>query len=66
MVALRNDELKEMGIVSVGHQITILKAVYDIKVKQGVPIEIDDYIPPCTIPAADCWTQMLILLSRRC
>ncbi len=55
-----------MGIVSVGHQITILKAVYDIKVKQGLPIEIDDYIPPCTLHATECWTRTLILSSCRC
>lgn len=55
-----------MGIASVGHQITILKAVYDTKVKQGVPIEIDDYIPPCTLHATKCWTQGLILYSCRC
>lgn len=55
-----------MGIASVGHQITILKAVYDIKVKQGVPIEIDDYIPPCMLHAIKRWTQALILYSCRC
>lgn len=37
-----------MGVGSVGHRLTILKAVYDIKVKQNVPIEPDDYVPLCT------------------
>lgn len=47
LVALKHEELKEMSIVSVGHRLTILKGVYDVKTKQDVPIESDHYIPPC-------------------
>jgi regulator of replication initiation timing len=47
---LQHAELKEMGVGSVGHRLTILKAVYEIKVKQNVPIEPDDYLPLCTYP----------------
>ena len=47
MIALKHDELKEMGIISVGHRLTILKGVYDVKVKQDVPVEQDHYIPLC-------------------
>jgi hypothetical protein len=47
LAALQHAELKEMGIGSVGHRLTILKAVYEIKVKQNVPIEPDDYVPLC-------------------
>lgn len=47
MVALKHDELKEMGIASVGHRLTILKNVYDIKVNQDIPIDSDHYIPSC-------------------
>ena len=36
-----------MGISSAGHRLTILKGVYDIKVKQDIPIEAEDYVPPC-------------------
>ncbi|KIX04269.1 uncharacterized protein Z518_05136 [Rhinocladiella mackenziei CBS 650.93] len=46
LVALKHDELKEMGIASVGHRLTILKNVYDMKVNQDIPIEPDDYVPP--------------------
>jgi protein STE50 len=35
-----------MGIASVGHRLTILKNVYDLKVNQDIPIEPDDYVPP--------------------
>ena len=36
-----------MGINSVGHRLTILKSVYDVKIAQDVPIESDHYIPLC-------------------
>lgn len=47
LIVLQHAELKEMGISSVGHRLKILKAVYEIKVKQNVPIEPDDYVPLC-------------------
>lgn len=47
LVALQHDDLKQMGIASVGHRLTILKAVYDLKVKQDIPIESDHYVPLC-------------------
>lgn len=46
LVALKHDELKEMGIASVGHRLTILKHVYDVKIDQDIPLEPDDYVPP--------------------
>lgn len=36
-----------MGIASVGHRLTILKQVYEVKVEQDVPVEADDYVPLC-------------------
>ncbi len=47
LIALRHEELKEMAIISVGHRLTILKGVYDVKVKQDIPIDSDHWIPPC-------------------
>ena len=47
LVALQHDELKQMGVTSVGHRLTILKNVYDIKIKQDIPIESDHYVPLC-------------------
>ena len=47
LIALKHEDLKEMSILSVGHRLTILKGVYDVKVRQDVPIESDHYIPPC-------------------
>ncbi|KAJ5194686.1 uncharacterized protein N7498_008124 [Penicillium cinerascens] len=45
LIALKHDELKEMGINSVGHRLTILKSVYEIKIRQQVPLDVDHYIP---------------------
>jgi hypothetical protein len=50
LIALKHEELKEMGINSVGHRLTILKNVYEIKVKQAVPLDADHYIPLCMLP----------------
>ena len=52
LVALQHDDLKQMGVTSVGHRLTILKSVYDIKIKQDIPIESDHYVPLCEY--ADC------------
>lgn len=45
LVALQHDDIKSMGIASVGHRLTILKSVYDVKKAQDVPIESDHYLP---------------------
>ncbi|KAK2046337.1 SAM domain-containing protein [Colletotrichum somersetense] len=45
LVALQHDDLKSMGIASVGHRLTILKSVYDVKKAQDIPIESDHYVP---------------------
>jgi protein STE50 len=39
-----------MGIHSIGHRLSILKGVYDLKVKQNIPIELDHYVPLCKLP----------------
>lgn len=49
LIALKHEELKEMGISSAGHRLTILKSVYEMKVKQGVAIDPDHYIAPCEL-----------------
>lgn len=49
LIALRHEELKEMGIVSIGHRLTILKAVYDVKIRHDIPIDSDHWIPPCEL-----------------
>lgn len=55
LIALRHDELKEMGIASVGHRLTILKSVYETKVKHDIPLDADHYIPLCMFPQVFCY-----------
>lgn len=44
-----------MGISSVGHRLTILKSIYDVKKAQDVPVESDHYLPLCThVPVHLC------------
>lgn len=45
LISLGHDELKELGIASIGHRLTILKNVYEQKLRSGVKIEDGDYVP---------------------
>lgn len=72
-MALHHDDLKSMGISSVGHRLTILKSVYDVKKAQDVPFESDHYLPLCmSSERALPWPSGLVLTfcpksdSRRC
>jgi hypothetical protein len=49
LVHLDHDELRDVGIKSVGHRLTILKNVYNIKIAHGVPIEPEHYVPVCML-----------------
>lgn len=49
---MQHPDLKEMGIASIGHRMTILKAVYEVKMKQNIPLDPDHYIPPCRFSLA--------------
>ncbi len=42
-----------MGIASIGHRLIILKGVYDLKVRQNVPIEPEHYVPLCKSVTSD-------------
>lgn len=45
IVAISHDELRELGVASAGHRLTILKAVYEQKRRSGVRIEEGHYVP---------------------
>ena len=51
LIALRHEELKEMGISSAGHRLTVLKSIYDVKIKQDITIEQEHYVPLCLSPS---------------
>ena len=48
LVHLDHEALKDIGVESVGHRLTILRNVYDIKVADDVPIEPEHFVPACT------------------
>lgn len=39
--------LQTLGVSSAGQRLAILKAIYNLKVEQDIPLEDDSYIPPC-------------------
>ncbi|KAG9125794.1 Adaptor for signal transduction [Ceratobasidium sp. 392] len=46
LTLLDHEYLKDIGIKSVGQRLAILKAVYQLKIEQDIPIEPDAYVPP--------------------
>ena len=66
LIALLHDDLKGIGVNSVGHRLTILKSVYDIKVKQDIPIETDNYVPLCKSPPELVSIPLLTICSGGC
>lgn len=48
LIRLNQDELRELGITSVGHRLSILKYVYNVKTAHDIPFDPDDYIPAST------------------
>lgn len=53
LIEMQHQDLKDMGITSVGHRLTALKGVYEIKVKQNIPLDPDHYVPLCKSTALD-------------
>jgi bZIP factor len=41
------DSLKSVGVATVGQRLAILKAIYQLKISHNIPLEQDDYVPPC-------------------
>ncbi|KAI4209417.1 MAG: hypothetical protein LQ351_007646 [Letrouitia transgressa] len=71
LAELGQEELKEMNILSMGHRLAILKAIYDVKIKQGFPIEPDSYVPPSYIkheekaPGQDVFDRLVRSMLER-
>ncbi|KAI0766906.1 hypothetical protein BD413DRAFT_142824 [Trametes elegans] len=49
LAVLDPDGLKEIGIATIGQRLAILKAVYNVKLAQNIPIEPDHYVPPSEV-----------------
>ncbi|KAK9368680.1 hypothetical protein V1509DRAFT_622448 [Lipomyces kononenkoae] len=45
LIHLDHDFLKDLGVSSIGHRLQILRAVYNIKIAQDIPIEAGQFIP---------------------
>jgi len=43
---LDHESLKDLGILSVGHRLRILRAIYDLKQRDGIALEEGDWSPP--------------------
>ncbi|KAJ6581177.1 hypothetical protein B0H19DRAFT_1207210 [Mycena capillaripes] len=43
---LNADSLKAVGVATIGQRVSILKAVYQLKLAHNVPIDPDSYVPP--------------------
>jgi len=44
---LDSEGLKDVGVTTIGQRLSILKAVYQVKLAHKVPIDVDHYVPPC-------------------
>ena len=44
---LDSEGLKAVGVSTIGQRLSILKAVYNLKLAHNVPIDSDHYVPPC-------------------
>jgi len=50
LISLLHEDLKQMGVMNFGDRVTILESVYDIKIKQEIPIESWEYNPFSALP----------------
>ena len=60
---LDSEGLKDVGVTTIGQRLAILKAVYQVKLAQNVPIDADHYVPPCAFPFHLNQTMALIYYS---
>lgn len=51
LIHLDQADLGEIGVRSVGHRLRILKAIYEIIIRQDIPMDGDHYIPPTVVEA---------------
>lgn len=45
------ETLKGVGVTTIGQRLAILKAIYQLKLAHNIPLEPEDYIPPCSLPS---------------
>ena len=47
LCSITSDDLRSLGISAIGQRLSILKAIYLVKLAHSIPLEEDDYVPPC-------------------
>ena len=47
---LDSEGLKAVGVSTIGQRLSILKAVYNLKLAHNVAIDADHYVPQCRYP----------------
>jgi hypothetical protein len=45
LLHLMHNTLRDLNVLSVGHRLGILKAIYRLKLEHNIPLDIDDFIP---------------------
>ncbi|OLL26595.1 Protein STE50 [Neolecta irregularis DAH-3] len=45
LVHLDHEALKDLGVKSMGHRLSLLKEIYNLKIAHGVPIDPDHFVP---------------------
>jgi hypothetical protein len=66
LALLSSDDMRDLGISSLGHRLGILKLVYQLKIRQGIPLEEGCWLParqsavpslhaplPCSLPVQE-------------
>lgn len=46
LIKLNDDILKELSVTRIGDRITLLNAIYKLKIHHGIPLSHEDYVPP--------------------
>lgn len=45
LVLMDDAALRDLGILSIGHRVTVLSEIYALKVAHGIPMEPGDWVP---------------------
>jgi bZIP factor len=60
---LTAEELKDIGIPTIGQRLAILKAIYQLKLAHNILIDGDHYVPPCKVHLLYVPNYILIVSS---
>ena len=47
---LKAEDLKALGITTIGQRLSILKAIYLVKLAHNISMDESHYVPPCELP----------------